>query len=139
MRSPTAHTLQYLTARNVPRQVVEQWISVPKHPGGGVRRDLFGFIDIVALSNKVLGIQSTTFGDRLRRLQKIMDAEHTRAWLNAGARLEVWGWKKRRAVKADGTKGKAMRWVVVRIEVFLNSRDELMHRELPADLAISDE
>jgi hypothetical protein len=66
----------------------------------GIRRDLFGCIDIVALDGLpgVLGIQATSLSNRAARVAKIRTdpevAPLARAWLLAGNRLEVWGWAK---------------------------------------------
>ena len=37
-------------------------------------------------------------------------ADDMKMWLQCGGRLELWGWRKLKAIKKDGTKGAAMRW-----------------------------
>jgi len=83
--------------------VVERWI-----PGGedrpGVRKDLFGFIDLVAVRTvsdawgelPTIALQVTTGGQLTARVKKItqersMEAE---AVLLAGWDIQVWGWRK---------------------------------------------
>lgn len=83
----------------------------------GIRQDLFGIIDIIALhpSRGVVGVQSTG-QDFAGHFQKITreKAQDTRDWLQTpGTSLELWGWRK---VKAERG-GKAMVWKP-RVHVF---------------------
>lgn len=65
--------------------------------GPGVRKDLFGFIDLIAVGNgKIIGIQATSTENISHRWNKILSPEHVEnaiAWLSTFARLEIWGWK----------------------------------------------
>ena len=80
-------------------QVVEHW--VPNRIGrGGIRRDLWGFVDVLAVQQGqagVLGIQATSWSNRLARVRKIMvECEYQcSVMLSAGNRVEVWSWRKR--------------------------------------------
>ena len=62
----------------------------------GLKRDLFGFIDYLAVSpHETLGVQATSLANTSARRRKIMGdkREQARAWLACpGRRLEVWGW-----------------------------------------------
>ena len=63
----------------------------------GIRKDLFGFVDVLALTpDGFLAIQSTSrpnIGTRHLKIRtQCMDA--ARAWLRAGGHIEVWGWRK---------------------------------------------
>jgi hypothetical protein len=72
----------------------------------GIRQDLFGIIDIIAIKKgELLGVQSTgqAFAEHDR---KILASENLRPWLESGARFELWGWRK--VKKKRG--GKAMVW-----------------------------
>ncbi len=76
--------------------MVERWI------GGGrikVRKDLFGFLDVVVLDGRpgLLGIQCTSGSNVSSRVKKIRDEvwPAAEAWLLAGNRIEVWGWRKK--------------------------------------------
>jgi hypothetical protein len=79
--------------------VVEQTI-----PGTFIKRDLFGFIDIVALMDKrVVGIQATSASNVSARIKKIKEECFAKAhdWLVCGGRIQVWGWG-RQKVKRGG-------------------------------------
>jgi hypothetical protein len=107
MRSPTARTLQWLRKEGFTAESTEKWIPVPKHPGGGIRRDLFGCIDIVAIQGcKLLGIQSTSGGNHNARVLKAMAEPKLAEWLATGALFEVWSWTKK------GARGKRKTWQV---------------------------
>lgn len=92
----------------------EQWVNIPGHPAGGIRRDLFGWIDIVAItaetSPQVIGIQACTMGDRAAHLAKMTASDEvTEAimrWLSAGCRAELWAFRKLLIKRG----GKAVKW-----------------------------
>ena len=106
--TPTQRTLKAVRAQGRIVDVCERWIRNPKHPAGGFRKDLFGFIDLIAVDDTgIIGIQSCG-QDFKAHIDKITGEEcHENAvrWLRA-ARLECWGW--RRLKKKRG--GKAMMW-----------------------------
>ena len=108
--SPTQRTLRELRSQGRIVDVCERWIVNPRHPGGGFRKDLFGFIDLIALDSErgIVAIQSC--GQSFKaHLDKIMDSECTEyaiEWLKCGGRIEVWGWRKLKKVRG----GKAMVW-----------------------------
>ena len=108
--TPTQRTLKECKARGWEAQVVEKFNWVTKR-----RHDLFGCIDIVAITDRgILGIQATsnlTGGNGSTRLKKILAEPRMLAWLKAGARLEVWAFAKR------GPRGKAKRWTLRAVEV----------------------
>ena len=114
--SPTQRTLAALRKQGRRCAIVERWNMY-----GGVRQDMFGIIDIVALEpplthdgvGEIVGIPST--GTAFAPHQKAMLEEPDKRQacidsLRAGGRLELWGWRKVKAVKKDGTKGKAYRY-----------------------------
>jgi hypothetical protein len=77
--------------------VAEYWRSIPGHPGGGIRKDLFGFVDVVAIGEgAIIAIQATSGANGSARVHKIVNECHDAAleWLLAGGRIEVWAWKK---------------------------------------------
>mgnify|MGYP005820298399 CR=1 FL=1 len=102
MSSPTERSLKALRDGGWIAQVVEKWIPVPAHPAGGVRKDLFGFIDIVAIrGNVTLGVQACRANDIPARLAKIRETKAELEGvevlalplvLEAGWRVEVHGW-----------------------------------------------
>jgi len=107
--SPTQRTLRELRKQGRIVDVCERWIVNPKHPGGGFRKDLFGFIDLIVLDPEgIIAIQSC--GQSFKaHLDKIMQSECTEyviEWLQCGGGLELWGWRKVKLKRG----GKAMRW-----------------------------
>jgi hypothetical protein len=119
MASPTSRTLDRLRKNGYFAQVVERWQSFhSKAPGqekAGVRVDLFGFIDCVAIRHDqpgVLAVQATSRSNQAARLNKILGIPEALTWLKAGNRLEVWGWRKMRSKKWEVTR------TVVKREMF---------------------
>lgn len=101
--TPTQRTLQALRKMGHLAAVVEKWNAHAK-----VRQDLFGFIDIVAVTeHETIGIQCTSGSNLAGRRKKILDLhDKPQAWLRAGNLIELWGWRKLK-VKRGGT---AIRW-----------------------------
>jgi hypothetical protein len=110
--SPTARTLAECRKRGWIAQVVERTI-----PHTFIKQDLFGCIDIVAITTldggligvrTTVGIQATgdNAGDMQRRVRKILAEPRIKAWIEAGNRMEVWGWGKR------GAAGKRKAWTL---------------------------
>ena len=72
----------------------------------GIRQDLFGIIDIIAIKpGAIMGVQSTgqAFAEHDR---KILKSEYLQPWLASGALLELWGWRKIKKKRG----GKQMIW-----------------------------
>lgn len=79
-----------------------------------IKRDLFGVIDIVAITpDGILGIQVTggQGGNHATRRHKIMAEPRMEQWLLVGGRLELWSYAERGAA---GTK----KQVTLRTEAF---------------------
>ena len=88
---PTERTLRYLREAGYDAVNVEQWI-----PHTHRRRDMVGFIDIVAMNEQALiGVQATSASNVSARVRKIVETESKRArmWLRHGQILVI-GWKK---------------------------------------------
>lgn len=86
--SPTRLSLRHLRADGWTVQIVEQW-----NPHAGIRQDLFGCIDLLALRGaEVLAVQTTSRGEISRRCRKIATAEHLPAMRAAGWTIHVHGW-----------------------------------------------
>ena len=111
--SPTQRTLAYLKESGIICGMVERWIPNPKLPGGGIRKDLFGFIDIIAISKAdgVVGIQScgSDFNGHIKKITEER-REEVMAWLEAGASLQLIGWRKLKRKNADGSWSKGFFW-----------------------------
>jgi len=110
--TPTQRTLKALKGKGLTCGIVERWLPIPGIPGGGKRQDLFNILDIIAIApGRTIGVQSCgqSFAAHLKTLTEDR-AEESRAWIEAGNELELWGWRKLKAKKQDGSYGKAMRW-----------------------------
>lgn len=110
--TPTQRTMKELKARGHKCGIVEKWNRYAWRPGGGrgVRQDLFGIIDIIALDTNrgVIGVQSTgtDFAGHHRKLTQ-EKAQECMVWLETpGAHLELWGWRKIKVKRG----GKQMIW-----------------------------
>lgn len=92
MSSPTQRTLAELRKRKYPLvQVVERW-----NPFAHVRVDLFGIIDVVAVSSsgETLAVQCTSGDHVAERVAKITDSDALAILRLANWRVMVWGWRK---------------------------------------------
>lgn len=107
-KRPTARTLELLRNSGHTASVVERWVTIPGHPGGGVRQDLYGGIDVVAIVDGVItGIQcgSNNGGGHSNHKKKLLAEPRMLEWINAGARLIIHSWA------LQGPAGKAKRWL----------------------------
>ncbi len=88
--SATQLSLRHLRAQGYTAAVVEHW-----NPHVGIRQDLFGFIDIIAIKpNKTLAVQTTTDRHVPDHVTKMAEAEHLEAVLEAGWDVVLHGWAK---------------------------------------------
>ena len=88
--SPTQLTLKLLRDQGFVAEVVERWI-----PGANIRKDLFGFVDIVAVDGKrTVGVQATSASNMSARKKKIMESEVLGLVRSSGWEIWVMGWKK---------------------------------------------
>lgn len=79
------------------RESVHRAVHQLKRHGEGVRQDLFGFLDVLAMTgDSMLGIQATTHANLAARFTKMIadKREAVRICLSSGLRVEVWGWRK---------------------------------------------
>lgn len=101
--SPTKRTLRYLRDLGYQADVVEHW-----NPHARIRQDLFGFIDVIAVSAAgTLAVQATSGSNVSSRVAKIESHPNLRAVLDAGWQVVVHGWRK-------NSKG---RWVLREVEI----------------------
>ena len=122
--SPTQRTLK--PNRNLGRicGIVEKF----QQYGGkfGIRQDLFGFIDIIAIDEfeGIVAIQSTG-QDWSGHIKKIMELEEiVLKWLHH-APLELWSWRKVKKVRG----GKAMIWKPRIADFFIDGNGKLFYKE----------
>lgn len=110
MRSPTQRTLAKLRAEGYTVEVTEHW-----NPFVRRRKDLFGFIDVLAVKgDEILAVQTTTAsGSHVSaRVAKICSLQSADAWLyGANRRIVVHGWAKR------GPRGKRKIWTCSETEI----------------------
>jgi hypothetical protein len=87
--------------------VTEKWI-----PRANVRKDLYGFIDILCLKDaEIIGVQATSAPNVNARVSKIAGHENVGAVRKAGIRILVHGWSKR------GARGKRKMWTLREVDV----------------------
>lgn len=91
MSNPTTRTLKYLRERGWLAEKTEQ----PWNPFSKVRKDLFGFVDILAVKgDESLYIQATDRTSVSKRIHKIVEHGNLPLVKSASRRVEVWGWGK---------------------------------------------
>jgi hypothetical protein len=118
--SATQRTLRALRERGQECAIVEKWNAFggsntkdetgEKKKRPGIRVDLFGIIDVLALDPQrgVVGVQScgSSFSEHFRKLTE-EKCQETINWLSTpGTKLEIWSWRKVKLQRG----GKAMRW-----------------------------
>lgn len=112
--SYTQRTLQALRDQGyVPGMVERHLARVGPH---GIKRDLFGVFDIVAMLRGVelLGVQSTGPNGYSGHMKTIVHSEHIDNWISIpGLRAELWCWELRPRVAGQ----KVMEWTprIIRI------------------------
>lgn len=111
--SATQRTIKTLSEMGYTVGIVERFLS---HGGKfGVRKDLFGLFDLIAMHPEegIVGVQcfTTAWKEHLEALEGNREAAKT--WLSAGGKIEFWGWRKLKLFRGS----KAIRWTP-RIEVF---------------------
>ena len=90
--TPTARNLRHLREAGWHVAVVEMWI-----PRTFIRRDAFGWADVLAVHSEQSGallVQVTTGSHAANRAAKARGNPALVAWLVAGNRLTVHGWRK---------------------------------------------
>lgn len=103
---PTSRTYAECRARGIVCDRVEFW---NQYAGKfGLREDLFGFLDIIALdpARGIVGIQACGPGEFAAHKRKILANEHAPLWLKCSGKIEIWCWRK--LLKKRG--GKARYW-----------------------------
>lgn len=100
MTSPTHRSKADLEENGWRVEIVEKWIPVPALPAGGVRKDLFGFGDLIAKKRgeRTLIVQVTSLSNVPARRTKILTEcrEDAMLCLETGDRIVIHGWGKRK-------------------------------------------
>jgi nicotinamidase-related amidase len=82
--------------------VVQQWIPAPYLPGGGFRRDLFGWMDILGYDgDRWVAIQACSMSGRAAHLEKMLGSDalnrNIALWCECETHsAELWSWAKRK-------------------------------------------
>jgi hypothetical protein len=88
--TPTQLTLRKLRADGWLAEVVERWV-----PGANIRKDLFGFVDILALRDgETLAVQATSYTNISARVNKIASLDAVADVRRANWSIWVIGWRK---------------------------------------------
>lgn len=127
--SPTQRTIRALRDQGMVCGIVERFNPyVGPH---GIRQDLFGCIDIIALDPErgVIGVQSCgqDFAGHRRKMLEERCQEVTDWLATPGTVFEVWGWRKLKLKRG----GKAMRWRPRLARITIED-DELVFTEIKA-------
>lgn len=100
-KSPTSRALAECLNRGWTAQVVEKW-----NPFARIRQDLFGCIDIVAITDRrILGIQVTSGANHAARKTKAWNHPDIQTWMKH-ADFAVWSYSKK------GQRGKRKAWTL---------------------------
>jgi len=104
--SPTSRTLRTLKQQGAIAGVVERFNQFAGPHG--IRQDLFGFIDLIALepARGIIGVQCCARSGHAAHRTKILENEIAPEWLATGGRIEIWSWAKQKVKRG----GKAERW-----------------------------
>lgn len=109
MTSRLERTTAMLRKQGVRYWKTETWNAFARRGDGkrGMKVDLFNIIDILALDDGIVGLQicGSDLQEHIRKITET-EAENTRAWLEAGGRLEIHAWRKVKVKRG----GKAMVW-----------------------------
>ena len=125
--TPTQRTLRALRDRGMVCAIVEKFNAYAGPHG--LRQDLFGIIDVLALDPElgVVGIQScgNSFSEHRRKILEQRQQE-TVEWLStAGTSFELWAWRK---IKLN-LGGKAMRWKPRVAQICLDNSGDIIFIE----------
>lgn len=108
MSSPTIRTIAKMKKEGYIIGVVERFIKMGRF---GMRKDLFGFIDLIACrpeESGTVGVQTTSGSNFSAHIHKILDNEEIRlnavTWVSSGNRILLHGWRK------VGPRGKRKLW-----------------------------
>lgn len=123
MITPTQRTLKALREKGRVCGVVERFNRF----GGpyGIRQDLFGFIDIIALDRErgIIGVQSCgqAFSEHYKKITEEKNRQCSE-WLRCGGVVELWGWRKLKVKRG----GAAVRWTPRVVEITQKELDEVL-------------
>lgn len=140
--TPQQRSLIKLRQQGYTVDTVEKWQRFPKgypcprcqqRPVISVRRDLFGYVDILALGKgETLLVQVTSGSNHSSRVEKILNDPQVSVTalkcLKAGARIFVHSWAKK------GLRGEAKHWTLRSEEITEDMVSTVAHCALAAEL-----
>ncbi len=97
MRSPTTRTLAFFRKQDCEAVVLEKWVTIPKHPGGGIRKDCWGADILVRQGSLLMAVQSTSGSNHSSRVTKSLDNPAVLNWLHCGVAFYIYSWAKKGA------------------------------------------
>lgn len=110
----TQRSLAYLRAEGWTPWIVERWIRVPNHPGGGKRVDCFNLIDILAYRDgELIGVQSTGPSGHASHRRDMLANQHLPALVRAGVKVVLLSWRKLLAKRGGKARTWQPRWEVI--------------------------
>ena len=119
---PSQRTGQWLKRLGFKVGTVERFVKFPgmEH---GIRQDLFGFIDLIAMHPKygIVAVQATVGAAHAAHVDKIEAEPNALFWTRCGAVIWLVSWRK------GGERGKRKLWTM-RIEEFYVAKDGRMFR-----------
>lgn len=111
--TPTQRALAHCRSLGYTAAVVEKW-----NPHAKVRQDLFGVIDVLALTPAgILALQVCAGASHSARRAKILAEPRAASWVKAGGLLELWSYSKR------GARGRRKQWVL-RVQTYQQMQEE---------------
>jgi hypothetical protein len=127
MATHVNRTRELLTRMNIHSDVAERYLSHCRR-----RKDLFGFIDIVGITDEqTIGVQATSDGARKDHITKLTEecGEEVRRWLKCPSRA-VWlvTWKKKKRPNKRGVK--CLMWCASVYIITVNDSGFTLHQEL---------
>ncbi len=106
-QSPTQRALAECRRRDWPCQVVERWNAF-----ANVRVDLFGAIDIVAITEEgIMGIQVTSGSNHAARRKKALALDDIQEWMKHSP-MEIWSYAPKEVLNRDGSTSKRKNYVL---------------------------
>ena len=89
--SPTQLSLKWLREQGYLAEICERWI-----PGANIRKDLWGWTDIVEIKDgETVAVQCTSWDNISSRCKKIAESDTVDAVRKANWSIWVIGWKKK--------------------------------------------
>jgi len=113
------------------REVLEGAVRMQGRGSPGVRKDLFGFVDIVALyPDGITAVQCTSGANVGSHVKKIKGIPEAWRWIQSGGFIEIWAWRK---VK-EGSKDRwRPRVIKIDREVLLNEDKVTKYKDAGPD------